>query len=72
MSARDVLGFILKRFVAWLSERSASVSEASVNEFLEQYKSERNLKASTLSLYKGILQRFVEFLRRKWALFNHS
>lgn len=56
---------ILKRFVAWLREKNASVSEASINEFLEQYKSERNLKPSTISLYRYILRRFAEFCEKR-------
>ncbi|MEM1844001.1 MAG: hypothetical protein QXD75_05695, partial [Desulfurococcaceae archaeon] len=52
---------ILKRFVAWLREKNASVSEASINEFLEQYRSGRNLKPSTITSYRCILRRFAEF-----------
>lgn len=56
---------VLKSFIEWLREKSAPVSEASINEFLEQYKSGRNLKASTLSLYKNILRKFVKFYEEK-------
>ncbi|MEM1832254.1 MAG: hypothetical protein QXJ64_08210 [Thermosphaera sp.] len=56
---------ILKRFIIWLRERDAPVSEASINEFLEQYKTGRNLKVSTIHLYKAILRRFVKFYERR-------
>ncbi|MEM2571395.1 MAG: phage integrase N-terminal SAM-like domain-containing protein [Candidatus Nezhaarchaeales archaeon] len=62
---RKSVNAILKRFIVWLHERSAPVSEASISEFLEQYKSGRNLKASTLSLYKNILRKFVKFYEKR-------
>ncbi|MEM4425921.1 MAG: hypothetical protein QW335_08070 [Candidatus Nezhaarchaeales archaeon] len=56
---------ILKSFIAWLCEKNASVSEASINEFLEQYKSGKSLKPSTMSLYRYILRRFAKFYEKK-------
>ncbi|MEM4005981.1 MAG: hypothetical protein QXM43_10190 [Desulfurococcaceae archaeon] len=56
---------ILKRFIAWICEKNAPVSEASINEFLEQYKSGRNLKSSTISSYRNILRKFMEFHEKR-------
>lgn len=46
--------YVVKRFITWPCENNAPASEASVNEFLKQYKLGRNLKASSISFYKDI------------------
>ncbi|MEM4913407.1 MAG: hypothetical protein QW579_04315 [Desulfurococcaceae archaeon] len=64
-ASRKSSGAIPKRFIVWISERNAPVSEASVNEFLEQYNSGRNLKAKTIRFYKGVLRKFVKFYEER-------
>ncbi|MEM4452669.1 MAG: hypothetical protein QW182_05650 [Thermosphaera sp.] len=53
--------YVVSGFITWLCEKNAPVSEASVDEYIEYYKSGRGVKYSTISSYRKILLRFVEF-----------
>lgn len=66
--------YVVRQFITWLCEKNAPVSRTSIDEFIEQYKSERDLKYSTISSYKSILRRFVEFHEKRVrpGIFNHK
>jgi hypothetical protein len=59
---------IVKHFVKWAEERSLGVGdldENAVKEFLKHYAHLRNIKKSSLYSYRGLLNKFVKFIRSK-------
>ncbi|MEM3806074.1 MAG: hypothetical protein QXV08_08465 [Desulfurococcus sp.] len=64
-SKRMKENFVVRQFIAWLCEKNAPMSKTSVDEFVEQYKSEKILKHLTISSYKNILRKFVEFHEKR-------
>ncbi|MEL9909413.1 MULTISPECIES: hypothetical protein [Thermoprotei] len=59
---------VLKKFMHWIESkgyRIENISDDHINEFLKEYSSERKLKTSTIYLYKGVVKRFVEYVRSK-------
>jgi Glu-tRNA(Gln) amidotransferase subunit E-like FAD-binding protein len=61
---------IIKYFVDWLKEKGLnvnSVNEAYITEFLEHYKSSRNIRSTSLYGYKWILKRFVKFIKESYG-----
>jgi metal-responsive CopG/Arc/MetJ family transcriptional regulator len=62
--------FIIKYFVDWLKEKGLnvnSVNEAYITEFLEHYKSSRNIRSISLYEYKWILKKFVKFIKESYG-----
>jgi hypothetical protein len=59
---------IVESFVEWAKERGLGVGdldENAVREFLTHYAHLRNIKKSSLYSYKGLLNKFIKFIRSK-------
>jgi hypothetical protein len=59
---------IVKHFVEWVEERSLGIgdlNENAIKEFLAHYAYSRNIKKSSLYSYKGLLKKFIRFIRSR-------
>jgi hypothetical protein len=59
---------IVNHFVKWVEERGLGIddlNENAIKEFLAHYAYSRNIKKSSLYSYKGLLKKFIEFIRSK-------
>jgi hypothetical protein len=59
---------IVNHFVKWVEERGLGIddlNENAIKEFLAHYAYSRNIKKGSLYSYKGLLKKFIEFIRSK-------
>lgn len=60
--------FILEKFASWVEEQGLNVEDINDNhieEFLEEYASRRNLKRSSIYVYKRLLRQFIKYIKAK-------
>jgi predicted DNA-binding protein len=68
MRKNDKRKIIVNHFVKWAEERSLGIddlNENAIKEFLAHYAYSRNIKKSSLDNYKGLLKKFIEFIKSK-------
>jgi hypothetical protein len=68
MHKNDHRKTIVNHFVKWVEERSLGIddlNENAIKEFLAHYAYSRNIKKESLYSYKGLLKKFIEFIRSK-------